>query len=287
MAGSDSGGSGHDRARVPLRPSERRGAAGHPARDSARPARRLAIPGPRRQSTGNPRHGAAARRRTSATRPHGARSARSRHALGGHHASDHGHVELRVQQRAGGGAHEGTAMNRFIVAEDLENVLAQKVRAPTLVAWNRLEGRPRRPDFTRALKAEVRDPLWLLTRQWQMGEFVGEDAGSPIGAKLAWRSDPVLELRGPAGGTRTADANEPLEAVVEARPVPLVRAGLVHHVDLRLSLGRRFQKLLEDGGHGTLVPAFRTAYRFVAPDPANAAEFPITAHPAAWQLLAA
>ena len=92
-------------------------------------------------------------------------------------------------------------MNRFVVAEDLENVLAERVRAPTSVAWNRLEGRPRRPDFTRALKAEVRDPLWLLTRQWQMGEFLGEDAGSPIGAKVAWRSDPVVEVRGPTGRT--------------------------------------------------------------------------------------
>ena len=29
----------------------------------------------------------------------------------------------------------------------------------------------------RALRAEVRDPLWMLTRQWQMGEFQGDDAG--------------------------------------------------------------------------------------------------------------
>ena len=30
--------------------------------------------------------------------------------------------------------------------------------------------------------AEVRDALWMLTRQWQMGEFEGDDAGSPIEA---------------------------------------------------------------------------------------------------------
>ena len=32
--------------------------------------------------------------------------------------------------------------------------------------------------FDRALRVEVRDALWMLTRQWQTGEFQGEDAGS-------------------------------------------------------------------------------------------------------------
>ena len=28
------------------------------------------------------------------------------------------------------------------------------------------------------------DPLWMLTRQWQMGEFQGEDAGTPVHARV-------------------------------------------------------------------------------------------------------
>ena len=28
------------------------------------------------------------------------------------------------------------------------------------------------------------DPLWLLTRQWQVGEFQGEDAGTPVLARV-------------------------------------------------------------------------------------------------------
>ncbi len=54
-------------------------------------------------------------------------------------------------------------------------------------AYNRLEARPRAHDFTRSLRAEVRDPLWMLTRQWQMGEFAAEDAGSPVDARLVAR----------------------------------------------------------------------------------------------------
>jgi hypothetical protein len=36
-------------------------------------------------------------------------------------------------------------------------------RLPRIVAFNRLETRARTIDFTRSLRAEVRDPLWMLT----------------------------------------------------------------------------------------------------------------------------
>ena len=35
-----------------------------------------------------------------------------------------------------------------------------------------------------SLSARVFDPLWLLTRQWQVGEFQGEDAGMPVLARV-------------------------------------------------------------------------------------------------------
>ena len=46
---------------------------------------------------------------------------------------------------------------------------------PLVRGWNRLEGRPRSEDFDRSLRAEVRDPVWFLTRQWQYGELEGDD----------------------------------------------------------------------------------------------------------------
>jgi len=55
---------------------------------------------------------------------------------------------------------------------------------PSVTTWNRLEARPRTQQFERALQAEVRDALWMLTKQWQMGEFRGSDAGSPVFSKL-------------------------------------------------------------------------------------------------------
>ena len=75
----------------------------------------------------------------------------------------------------------------------LSQVLADAdlYRLPRVVAFNRLEARPRTTDFTRSLRAEVRDPLWMLTRQWQFGEFQGEDAASPVTARIAYRHDPI------------------------------------------------------------------------------------------------
>ena len=68
---------------------------------------------------------------------------------------------------------------------------------PSVTTWNRLEGRPRTQAFDRALKAEVRDALWMLTKQWQLGEFRGSDAGSPVFAKV--RVDTTRADRLPAG----------------------------------------------------------------------------------------
>src|SRR5215204_7667891 len=69
-----------------------------------------------------------------------------------------------------------------VVANISEALLTRQ--HPAITRWNRLEGRPRTHHFDRALRAEVRDAMWMLTRQWQLGEFQGDDAGSPVTAKL-------------------------------------------------------------------------------------------------------
>ena len=44
--------------------------------------------------------------------------------------------------------------------------------------WTRLEPQSISGDPTPGLEARVHDPLWMLTRQWQLGEFHGQDLGS-------------------------------------------------------------------------------------------------------------
>ena len=43
---------------------------------------------------------------------------------------------------------------------------------------------PRRRHGAAACSARVFDPLWMLTRQWQVGEFQAEDAGTPVQARV-------------------------------------------------------------------------------------------------------
>ena len=77
-----------------------------------------------------------------------------------------------------------------------------------------------------SVSARVFDPLWLLTRQWQVGEFQGEDAGMPVLARVRAHERDALALppRRAARRTRQTQAPRydphamPLEAMVERRP---------------------------------------------------------------------
>ena len=44
------------------------------------------------------------------------------------------------------------------------------------------------PDWADATRATVHDPLWFLARQWQLGEFQGENASTPVRADVVTRS---------------------------------------------------------------------------------------------------
>ena len=57
---------------------------------------------------------------------------------------------------------------------------------PSITTWSRIEPRNVATNIDIGYAARVHDPLWLLARQWQVGEFQGEDAGTPIVAR--WRA---------------------------------------------------------------------------------------------------
>ncbi len=155
---------------------------------------------------------------------------------------------------------------------------------PSVTVWNRLEGRPRTLSFDRALRAEVRDALWLLTKQWQMGEFRGSDAGSPVSAKLQIDTTRLTQYRPGTGAVQAFDETLPLEAKVERRPVPLRIHGRVASLDVRLAMGREWLALTSAIGHRQ---AFIDAYPVVAPDPTLPADAELCAHPQVWELFAA
>ncbi len=164
---------------------------------------------------------------------------------------------------------------------------------PAITRWNRLEGRPRTHDFDRALRAEVRDALWMLSRQWQMGEFYGDDAGSPMLARACIDATKIDRFQAEIGTVETFGLDVPLEAVVERQPLPLQTDTQYLSLDLRLAVGRRWLKLLtlEQARPGGLSAdyssAYLTQYKIKLPDRNNKADATICAHVGTWQQVSA
>ncbi len=100
---------------------------------------------------------------------------------------------------------------------DVARDISPLYRIPTAVMWNRLEGRPRSDDLERPMRAEVRDPLWMLARQWQFGEFTGEDAGSPVKSRVFAETTAVSRLQLRDGTWAPYDPAKPIAAAVERR----------------------------------------------------------------------
>jgi hypothetical protein len=168
-------------------------------------------------------------------------------------------------------------MSSSFAIADIQVALERR-QFPTVTAFNRLEGRPRTQNFDRALRAEVRDALWMVCKQWQMGEFHGSDAGSPVFTKLQVDTTRLTKYRPAALAARAFKYDVPLETMVEQRHVPLT-------LDLRLVLGRRWLALIADVGN--YAQAYIDAYPITAPNPADPADAGRCATADVWQTYAA
>jgi hypothetical protein len=122
------------------------------------------------------------------------------------------------------------------------------------------------------VQARVQDPLWMLGRQWQFGEFQGEDAGSPIQADVRLESSPLTAYAPaiPAAGSKIAGQIYPRDPVSNAPVVPLealVEAERVRTDDrpqLRQAAeaGVRLIRMLVDAGFLRYRAAFLKAFPF-------------------------
>lgn len=173
---------------------------------------------------------------------------------------------------------------KYAVA-DLNAALVKQLY-PTITVWNRLEGRPRTANFDRALKAEVRDALWMLTKQWQIGEFQADDAGSPVFAKVRMRAAPVTKYKPGSAATESFERNVPLEAKAEKRTLLWEWNDQKMHLDLRAQLGRQWRNMLNDAGLGAYESQYRTLYPFQLPAQDETSDF-VYAHRQSWQHYAA
>lgn len=150
------------------------------------------------------------------------------------------------------------------------SVATRMVFAPSITTWTRLEPQPRDGSMQRSLQAQVRDPVWMLARQWQVGEFLGDDAGSPIHATLGLEQRTVTTYRPGVDDTKTApiDPKLPIEVHVEREAVVLRMRGSVQ-------LGLYFESLIRGGSIASppaVIAAFRGAFPIssAVPDPTYA-----------------
>jgi len=141
----------------------------------------------------------------------------------------------------------------------------------SVTTWTRLEPDPRQAAMEETLKARIYDPLWMLARQWQLGEFQGEDNGSPVTVSLQGESSQLTRFapgplaNAPVGGERFDSTDIPLEVLVErerARP----RANAVEKLELAAEAGQHFLRMLARESFGTLYHAAIIA-KFPLPKP--------------------
>ena len=129
----------------------------------------------------------------------------------------------------------------------------------SITYWNRLEPRPRGREVLESLQARVRDPLWFLTRQFQMGEFEGEDAAAPAWVQMAFTLSPVTGWSPRGAATEPLDMGTPLEELSQTE-------AFTAHLALRVELGQLAETLIDDAGFGAHVPKLRGAYPLDVPD---------------------
>ena len=103
----------------------------------------------------------------------------------------------------------------------------------------RLEPVHAHADLSRALAAQVADPVWFLGRQWQLGELRGENASSPVSVEYRASLSPVDPLDGdPDMDPRVV----PPEAIIESEPDDFWTTGR------RVSVGRDVARAAASAG---------------------------------------
>lgn len=124
------------------------------------------------------------------------------------------------------------------------------------------------PDPGLGLQARLHDPLWLLARQWQLGEFQGEDCGSPVTAAVRYESAPLSRYRpGPATAGQPAESYAPhavpLETLVEREAMS---GGEAPDLRAAAEAGLHLLRLLGNAGLAGLRAGLLPIYRLQPPN---------------------
>jgi len=98
-------------------------------------------------------------------------------------------------------------------------------------------------------------------RQWQVGEFRGEDAASPVLIQYSMHTSPVSTFRSyKANGSTQIDSSVPLEMYAEQQ-VPSSLAAFARAAEA----GSHFLRMLSASGFDALRAGIRDQYSLAAP----------------------
>lgn len=117
-----------------------------------------------------------------------------------------------------------------------ESLISLVIPDEPFASWFRLEPSCRSADFSPGLQARTADPLWMLARQWQTGEFHGEDTGSPYSVTVRYATQEVDQVR--LGEEEPSLPDLPLEMLVERECLDL-------DWRTRVQIGQRFERAIQ------------------------------------------
>lgn len=123
--------------------------------------------------------------------------------------------------------------------------------------WAKLVPRRDTADPSVGLAARVADPLWMLARQYQFGEFTGDDGAEPVSVDVQATWTPVTRWQpgdvppGPADGLPLDRGHQPIESLVEDDRA-LVGARVPRLVDV-VEAGARLARRLRRAGLDALA----------------------------------
>lgn len=122
----------------------------------------------------------------------------------------------------------------------------QASKAPDVIALlQRLEPRCRDDDFARGLEARTADPLWMLARQSQIGEYHGQNAGSPVHVKISTSS---VRIKSVSFGTSVTGTSRP-ENMLPLEDAPPLEALVEHEYINREQLKGNWRLRVQTGQH--------------------------------------
>lgn len=127
----------------------------------------------------------------------------------------------------------------------------------SITSWVRLEPRSRDRDMTAGTEARIADPLWLLGRQYQVGELLGVDGGSAITARTRYAAGRADALRAGDPAWRPFDP--------DSAPLEIALATSFPTVADRVRAGRQLQRALATFSASERALTSRFAFEF-SPD---------------------